>query len=536
MGGTSSINLSSLTIGAWVYSNDLVSLHSILTKGRLTYTQDFTLGTSGTDYLFGVGIGSSASTRTEVTTASATTGEWHFVVGTYDGTTSTGNQKIYVDGVLKNTGDSSIVVGTSYNVRVGLTSFAQYPFNGTIDEVIIYNRSLTETEIATLYDTGRSPRFVLKGKLGSELLVDGDMEDTGNPELIWVADYDANLTKQTTNPYRGSQVLRVDYNDTTNPFVYQIILTVGKTYRVTGWARSNGTAIPRVQEGLMGSSLFWEGTDSTSWQYFDFVGVTTHAWFILRTLSAIAGYTEWDDVSVKEITTTSNRFVLKSDPTMGLVNETGLVGHWTFDAKDGSTSSKVEDVSGNNNNGTVNGATLTNLGRFKEAYDYDGTSDSINAGNNSSLNVEVEFTLSAWIKTTDDDGMFISKGNANNDGYHLRVFGGTFRFYVGSSGFRNTNVIINDSLWHHIALTMDNNTSPKVNVYHNGNLVLSNDDQPNAGADYALLFGKHWDDSIYLNGTIDEIILYNRSLSALEVSDLYQGTKSRRFVLKSLVG
>jgi hypothetical protein len=75
---------------------------------------------------------------------------WHQVVGTYDGS----NIKIYVDGKLEGTTPNvaGILTGSA-PVRIGRDQVADY-FNGIIDEVRVYSRSLSATEIQAEYSGG----------------------------------------------------------------------------------------------------------------------------------------------------------------------------------------------------------------------------------------------------------------------------------------------------------------------------------------------------------------------------------------------
>ena len=40
----------------------------------------------------------------------------------------------------------------------------------------------------------------------------------------------------------------------------------------------------------------------------------------------------------------SDKIILKTHPALGLKDESGLVGHWTFDAKDGRNQTNVGTV------------------------------------------------------------------------------------------------------------------------------------------------------------------------------------------------
>jgi hypothetical protein len=73
----------------------------------------------------------------------------------------------------------------------------------------------------------------------------------------------------------------------------------------------------------------------------------------------------------------------------------GLVGWWPFNGN-------ANDESGNGNNGTVNGATLTSdrFGNANKAYSFDGVDDEIVMPNTNSLN-PLNLTISAWVFVND---------------------------------------------------------------------------------------------------------------------------------------
>ena len=79
--------------------------------------------------------------------ADTTTGEWHHVVATYDGDT----MQLYHDGVLANTtSGAGIVLDQSRPLLIGANSDAGNAggsFSGSIDDVRIYNKVLTQDEV-----------------------------------------------------------------------------------------------------------------------------------------------------------------------------------------------------------------------------------------------------------------------------------------------------------------------------------------------------------------------------------------------------
>jgi len=85
----------------------------------------------------------------------AETGVWRQIIGVFDGT----NITIYIDTVAST---PTAVVGTIYTggqtIYLGQLKYAagnNYHFNGTMDEVLIFNRELKLWEIQALYERGK---------------------------------------------------------------------------------------------------------------------------------------------------------------------------------------------------------------------------------------------------------------------------------------------------------------------------------------------------------------------------------------------
>jgi len=77
-------------------------------------------------------------------------GNWHHIVGTYDGLI----QKIYVNGELKSSQSVSITPVTTYDLGIGACLFCgpgQFT-KGVLDDVRIYNRALSAAEVAAIYN------------------------------------------------------------------------------------------------------------------------------------------------------------------------------------------------------------------------------------------------------------------------------------------------------------------------------------------------------------------------------------------------
>jgi hypothetical protein len=76
-----------------------------------------------------------------------------FLVGTWDGTQTSGSVQLYVNGLPSGIYDSGAwYTGSADTLRMGAPSnILSYFFHGVLDEVRIYDRVLSQEEIITLY-------------------------------------------------------------------------------------------------------------------------------------------------------------------------------------------------------------------------------------------------------------------------------------------------------------------------------------------------------------------------------------------------
>jgi len=192
-GNNSSLNMGtgSFTHSAWIKAPEGNTNRNIIDKGLGTTAYGFRLGTDGkvsVDIRGGGAIGTASTIRVD-------DNSWHYVSVVLD--QSSDLVKIYIDGVLNNTGDASAIGDTdnSNNFFIGADNANQYYFDGTIDEVKIYNYALTEDEIKAEYNRGK---VTVMGALGgdaasgaastastAEYCVPGDTADCDPPVAEW---------------------------------------------------------------------------------------------------------------------------------------------------------------------------------------------------------------------------------------------------------------------------------------------------------------------------------------------------------------
>jgi len=144
-----------LSVMAWIYvSGETTSVQRIFQRTSCTYGL-FTSSDGLTIYFY-VDTGNAGGAWKSVSYTVPSIRKWYHVVGTYDGT----SMKLFINGELKaQTSQSYAVNNGGATAYIGSADPTQQFFNGTIDEVRIYNYALTPDEIRLLYNAGYAARF-----------------------------------------------------------------------------------------------------------------------------------------------------------------------------------------------------------------------------------------------------------------------------------------------------------------------------------------------------------------------------------------
>jgi hypothetical protein len=187
-------------------------------------------------------------------------------------------------------------------------------------------------------------------------------------------------------------------------------------------------------------------------------------------------------------------------------------------------------ILGNSSGGTQ--PTYNSTGGYdgNGAYIFDGVDDYINISNSNELNLQGKLTLSAWIKTgSSATTRIINKQNqtGNTDVYLLANVGGKLYGRINQAGSITGSTFINDSNWHLLVFTYDGNY---LNAYLDGRIdatpvAYNSNPLSSSGALYIGAFNGGSMTNFW-NGSIDQVQIWNRALSADEVLNLYNGTRN----------
>ena len=229
----------------------------------------------------------------------------------------------------------------------------------------------------------------------------------------------------------------------------------------------------------------------------------------------------------------------------------------TFDGNVSSNQSgAVLDYSGNANAGALGGGVSSRMpnwtsnGRTGGAYSFNGNLSYVEVPFSQSVNLTQNLTLMAWVymaappNETHGTGI-ISKGNGLNNGqYELIIYGAPNSNY-GKPYFRGTaqnaqfgalcsSNIVNGTgalnQWHFIAATFNGS---RMNCYIDGSLDATVDNSgwvmPLNSTNAPLALGTRQIQSSsaltsHFNGTIDEVRIFGRVLSAEEIDSIYADT------------
>ena len=215
----------------------------------------------------------------------------------------------------------------------------------------------------------------------------------------------------------------------------------------------------------------------------------------------------------------------------------GLVAYYPFNGN-------ANDASGNGNNGTVSGATLTSDkdGNTNKAYEFTvdengvlgSSQDEITITSDPLMNSN-EITLSAWVYPRSKPGAFANRPLTVFGRWEINVANEVFRFQVkednkiyfraGSESFESGQ--INYDTWSHIAITFGSNGTVK--SYLNGNYVdETNFSTPlNVNSQSNLTIGSlHSSNGTWylFDGKLDELGFWNKVLTSQEIANLFSGS------------
>jgi Concanavalin A-like lectin/glucanases superfamily len=559
---------------------------------------------------------------------------WQFVTMTYDGS----NVQMYINGVASGgTGALTGSVMTSNDVLQIGNSPTNLGVAAKIDDVRIYNRALSATEIANLYSASYAGDIIYNSAYGVEQYCNGgnwvstgpvgntatglvgwwkldetsgssaaDSSGNGNDggldggpiptwttgiiggALLFSPNSDLHVTdvasldlagswttsawvKLTSTPGSGSYMGFIARDDVTGYSNYFLMIDNGALSSGLGWAinfntstGAGGNLFAKYAASISTSAWYFvAGVYNSSAQtltlYLNGTAVATQSvagympasgggsQFNLGSESGGGGFLNGaiDDARVY------NR-ALSANDIMALYTSTGggsgdissnLVGYWKLDETSGTS---ANDSSGSGNTGTVtpNATGVWVAGKVNNGAKLNGTTQYVNVPDAASLRFSGSWSVSGWVKLSALSGassvanIFAKQTSASGTvNYTLSVdnngncaadptFGVAFTNTSGTVAAACYNVVVTTGTWYYVTGVW-NSSATALSLYVNGISVGSTTTAlvPDNRSGYPLTIGDVFG-AYFLKGTLDDMRIYSRALSAADVLTLYNSSKS----------
>ena len=509
-----------------------------------------------------------------ITAAEYPPGRWHHIAMTVN--QSAGLVSMYVNGEL--VGTNTFVAGSpgmdtgSEIWRLGISNpggaNSERPAHGIQDDARIYDRALSAVEIKKLY--GLMGHWKLDETSGT---VAADSSGVGNDGT-----YENSPTLDECGPYEKAVAF-----DGADEYVEATVPEIDTPTAITVacWAKSNtstwnsdGMLVSKRNQFILYPDtaapdnlrfrwyVYEEGAAwrATSYDLSNIAGFDIRDWHhYLGTYDPVAGIRKLY-VDAVLVASTSSTFPLATDtgPLQigkddywtdthffdGTIDDVrvydraltekqiaelyGLVGHWKLDETSGAVAT---DATAFGNDGVyTNGPVLDLTGKVDRSVKFDGADDYVSILDDSTLQMDDVFSMSAWIRvdsSTNIDRMIINKEGE----YEVALSAGNeIKWGITNTdpgwSWHYTGHSIANNAWGHVAVTYDHGT---IKTYANGALIDTYLGSGSVGDQYTLLNelrigGRSNNPSgKYFDGRIDDVRVYSRVLCDDEVQALNDG-------------
>jgi hypothetical protein len=186
-GDVSGLNsVTAFSVSVWFRTNTSATMYILSGVGTGgNFYDGFNLYLSSGNPFFSVGDGGSSYDGANNTSANLIDDSWHHVVAVMNGSTYT----VYVDGSA--TGSTAIgtttisttpsTTGDDFKIGARFDDNNTYAFNGYVDDVALFNRALTSSEVSDIYNNAKYLNPVSLWKLDNST---NDLVGSNNGTLI----------------------------------------------------------------------------------------------------------------------------------------------------------------------------------------------------------------------------------------------------------------------------------------------------------------------------------------------------------------
>ena len=469
---------------------------------------------------------------------------YHTYTLTFDDTTD--EYVVYLDGVQQASGTIALSrIDSTIPIFMGYDNLVTYRYlNGDIDDVRIYNRVLSPSDVAELESTF-VPTPTLKAH-GGIIQIDAQTwaeeyiqlptlplnYSTGITIESWVFNSSLDNFERIVSLGDGVNEIALAYDNVDGKLgVYNAsdaLLITDSTAKLNQWNHISATVSSTGEVKLYVNGILENIGNFTT---------LTNS-FSINTLgkSPMSGDTTvklsidevriWNTVRTQaEIQSTMNSQLLG--------NETGLTAYYNFDERIGDT---VYDISTNGNDGTISG-NATRVNFLGNGLEFDGVNSYVDGGTQSTLAIVGDLTMSAWVKPktlpTDYDLLFshygVGETEATNSLYlaYIKADGGIQFGHESGAGVNDFYWtgpnLIKTNVYQYVTITRSV-SNKEYYVYVDGELKFTQPyvNNPTGGSPGYFTIGGQIDASILYayDGEMSEVSIWDRVLTQTEIKTL----------------
>ncbi|MEK6837303.1 MAG: LamG domain-containing protein, partial [Nanoarchaeota archaeon] len=224
----------------------------------------------------------------------------------------------------------------------------------------------------------------------------------------------------------------------------------------------------------------------------------------------------------------------------------GLAGYWRFEMEGANaTETNASDFTGYNNHGnltnfgctTLNcnltggtggtGSGWTSGGKRGRALAFDGENDFVNVSDSSSLKLSGNVTLEGWVyprlaPAAGNNYAVVGKAAAGTVDYLLFVNATHVGFNTTAQGVSAAVRAVTVGAWSYVGASFD---GLNVRIYVNGllNATVAQTAALSSTSGHLAVGRLGGNSAMFFNGSVDEVKVWNRTLSAVEINASYQG-------------
>ena len=188
------------------------------------------------------------------------------------------------------------------------------------------------------------------------------------------------------------------------------------------------------------------------------------------------------------------------------------------------------DLSGRGNNGTLVNGTGYNSGNLGSLV-FDGVDDYVTTGK-VLVPITGQFHIEGWVylNNTNTVKLFVTQYNNPDDAGRFQCFfssDGTIRMHDGDGSMVGTSPSYSANVWTYVAFQRD--SSNLCNIFVNGTKATPGATDTTTLENTNTIIGSRGSNQAgtWFNGRMSNVRIYNRALSATEVSQNYNALKSR---------